>query len=96
MSLEEWNSTSSVRVSGKTPTQIVTGVVTGVCPVRGDFDVDVFDALIILVLLDGLVLFNPAETNKVDGRMLDVSLVEEFNNLGTKCQSADYCASRRS
>jgi hypothetical protein len=30
-----------------------------------------------------LVLLNPAETNKVDARILDVSLVEEFNNLGT-------------
>ena len=30
MSLEEWNASSPVRVSGKTPTQIVTGVVTTV------------------------------------------------------------------
>ena len=29
------------------------------------------------------VLLNPAETNEVDGRMLDVLLVEQFNNLGT-------------
>ena len=56
------------------------------CPVRGDLDVNILDVLIILivlVLLDILVLLNPAETNKVDGRMLDVSLVEELNNLGT-------------
>lgn len=55
------------------------------CPIRGDLDVDVFDVLVIPVapvILDVLVL-SPAETNKVDGRMLDVSLVEEFNNLGT-------------
>src|SRR5258706_7171515 len=30
MSLEEWNATSPVRVSGKIPTQIVTGVMTTV------------------------------------------------------------------
>ena len=49
------------------------------CPVRGDLGVDI-DFLIVLAVL---VLLNPAETNKVDGRMMDVSLVEEFNNLGT-------------
>ncbi len=52
-----------------------------VCPVRrGDIDVDV---LVILVLLGVLVLLNPAETSKVDGRKLNLSLVEEFNNLAT-------------
>lgn len=29
-----------------------------------------------------LGLLNPAETDKFNGRMLDVSLVEEFNNFG--------------
>jgi len=43
-------------------------------PVRGDLDVDI---LIVLAL------FNPAETNKVDGQMLNVSLVEELINLRT-------------
>jgi hypothetical protein len=47
------------------------------CPVRDDLDIDILD------ILDILVLLNPAETNKVDGRKLDVSLVDEFNNLGT-------------
>jgi hypothetical protein len=32
------------------------------CPARGDLDVDVLDALVILVLLDVLILLNPAET----------------------------------
>ena len=50
------------------------------CPV-----LDVFDVLDVLVLAVFLVLalLDPAETDKVDGRMLDVSLVEEFNTLGT-------------
>jgi hypothetical protein len=64
------------------------------CPMRGDLGVEI-DFLIILAVpaifaifavldvLDVLVLLNPAETNKVDGRMADLSLVEEFNNLGT-------------
>ena len=67
------------------------------CPVRGDLEVDMFGALIVLVIfgvLVDLVLLNPAETNKVDGRMLDVSLVEEFN-LGANVSSADCSASRR-
>ena len=68
------------------------------CPVRGDLDVDILKVIAILVVfvvlavptvlvalvaLDVIVLLNPTETNKVDGRMPDVSLVEEFNNLGT-------------
>jgi len=47
------------------------------CPVRGNLDDDILDVLVVLVLL------NPVETNKADGLMLDVSLVEEFYNLGT-------------
>jgi hypothetical protein len=37
----------------------------------------------VIIILDVLVLLNPAETNKVDGRMLDVLPVEQSNNLGT-------------
>jgi hypothetical protein len=44
------------------------------CPV-----LDVFDVLDVLVL----ALLDPAETDKVDGRMLDVSPVEVFNTVGT-------------
>ena len=39
--------------------------------------------LIDLVSLVLRVLVNPAKADKVHRRMLDVSLVEEFNNLGT-------------
>ena len=75
MSLEEWNATSPMRVSGKdSPAHPNRDGSGNDCPARADLDVD------ILVVL---VLFNPAETNKIDGRMLDVFLVEEFNNLGT-------------
>jgi len=54
------------------------------------------DVPIILIVLVFLVLLNPAERNKVDGRMLDGSLVEEFTNLENECQSADnFRESRR-
>lgn len=62
------------------------------CPVRSDLDVVILVVLVLFVVLilfvvpvlfDVLALLNPAETNKVDGRMLDVLLVEQFNNLGT-------------
>ena len=62
-------------------------------PVRGDLDVEDVDIFVVLVVLIVLVVFvvlavlvvllNSAETNKVSRRMLDVFLVEEFNNLRT-------------
>ena len=81
------------------------------CPIRGDLGVVVvvfvivvvvvvilvivLVIFIVLVLLDALVLLNPTKTNKIDGRMLDVSLVKQFNNLGTN-QSTDCSTSKRS
>jgi hypothetical protein len=59
-------------------------------------DLDVLDILVglsllllLLFLLVSLVLLllNPAEANEIDGRMLDLSRVEEFNNLGTNVSS---------
>ncbi len=58
-----------------------------------DNDCPVLDVLVLLVVLLVLVVFlvlvllDPAETDKVDGRMLDVSLVEEFNTRGTNVSS---------
>jgi hypothetical protein len=51
--------------------------------------------LVILVTFIILVL-NPAEASKVDGRMLDVPLVEKFNNLGTSVSSQIAATSRTS
>ena len=72
MSLKEWNASSPVRQDSH-PNRDGSG---NDCPVQGNLDV-----LVILVVLDVLVLLNPAETNKVDRRMLDALLVEEFDNL---------------
>ena len=78
MSLEECDATSLVSIGQDSyPNRDGSG---NDFPIRGDLDVDIFGVLVGVI---DLILFNSAETNKVDGQMLDVSLVEEFNNLGT-------------
>ena len=57
----------------------------------GDLNVNMLNMLIILIALVLLVVIeilkvpvvlNPAETDDVNGRMLDIPLVKELNNLG--------------
>ena len=57
--------------------------------VRDDVDVLVVfvSLLVLLVLVNLVLLFDPAGVNEVNGRMLDVSHVEEFNNLGMNTNS---------
>ena len=70
------------------------------CPIQGDLGVNVLDVLVILffmvldvlVFMDILILLNPSETNKIDRRMLDASLVEESNNLGTNASQSQIAA----
>jgi len=43
--------------------------------------IGIFGTFVVVSVFDVLFLFNPAKTNKVDRRMPDVSLVQEFDNL---------------